>query len=207
MRKIILLLTLCFLIVHLFAQSDRKNLIETHIALGAGGYGPVGLVGAPSYNTKCYYTIGLDYSRRLSKHWDFCSGFEYTYNSMTAKSITTGKLLTAKAHLTMTTIPVQLKYHFGRFMYLNGGMLLNITAKEQMNNFWTLLDQKNNVALLLGVGLGIGFDYEFNSGITLSINPYARYNGIGKAVSLQSESLEHYKYIQGGVRLGIGYKF
>jgi len=59
----------------------------------------------------------------------------------------------------------------------------------------------------LGVGLGIGFEHEFNSGIMLSLNPYARFNGIGKAASLQPDPLEHYKYLQGGISLGVGYKF
>jgi hypothetical protein len=209
MKKIIMLLTFCFFLFHLNAQNDRKNQIGTHVAFGTGGYGyfPAKKEGGGSHNTKYYYTIGLDYSRQLSKRLDLCSGFEYTYTDMTATSISAGERLSTKGYLTMATIPVQFKYHFGKLVYLNGGLLLNIVAKEQMNSLWmTGKVEKDNVAMLLGVGLGIGFEHEFTSGITLSLNPYARFNGIG-GMGLQSGPLVHYKYLQGGVNLGVGYKF
>ena len=210
MRKSILLLTLCFSIIPLFAQSDKKNMIGTHVAFGTGGYGSARLKGAPSSKTNYFYTIGLDYSRQLSKRWDFCSGFEYTYTDL-KKSFgyyTDGKQAFNSANLKMTTIPLQLKYHVGRFIYLNGGPLLNITAKERATSYYlTFEDATSDVAMLLGFGLGLGFEHEFKSGLTLSLSPYARFNGIGKALSFQSKPLEHYKYLQGGVNLGIGFKF
>ena len=124
---------------------------------------------------------------------------------MTISSTATGERLSNEANLIMATIPIQLKYHLGKFVYLNGGLLLNIAANERIINPVDKED-KNNIALLLGFGLGIGFKHEFSSGITLSLNPYTRFNGIGKAASLQSEPHQHYKYIQGGVSLGVGYK-
>ena len=214
MKKIILLLTLCFSIIHLHAQSDKKNMIGTHVSIGMGGYGPTRMKGAPSYHTKYYYAIGLDYSRQLSKRWDLCSGYEYTYTEMTVSLLAPPTPISSsleefsvKANLSMSTIPVQLKYHFGKLVYLNGGLLLNVVAKEKIKGIWTNEDFKANIALLLGIGLGIGFEHEFKSGILLSLNPYARLNGIGKAISLQSEAAEQYIYFQGGVSFGVGYKF
>jgi len=195
MKKIILLLTLCCSIIHLYAQNDKKNLIGTHVALGIGDYGAFGKKGGGSYDVKRYYTIGLDYSRQISKRFDFCSGFEYTYSNMTATPHSSVEGYSPKAHLTMTTIPAQLRYHFGKFVYLNGGLLFNITAR--MNNIWPTEDKKTNVDLLLGLGLGVGFKYEFKSGIMLFLNPYVRYNGIGN----------DYKYAQIGGSFGVGFKF
>ena len=127
---------------------------------------------------------------------------------MEAISAATGARLSIKAHLTMTTIPVQLKYHFGKVVYLNGGLLFNVVATEKRNIIWAIeKEEKAPVALLLGVGLGIGFEHTFTSGLTLSLNPYARLNGIGKGMSLESKPLEHYKYLQGGLSFGVGYKF
>ena len=216
MKRIILLFSLCLSIFHLHAQNDKKNLIGTHVAFGVGGYGTVRVVGAPSYDAKYYYTIGLDYSRQLSKRWDFCSGFEYTYNDLTMTPPSTGvERPSWSANLRLVTVPIQFKYHFGKLVYLNGGTLLNISATERSEAFglgaegWYPLNKehKNGVALFFGFGMGIGFEHEFNSGMMLFLNPYARFNGIGKGLSLQKEALEHYKYLQGGVSLGIGYRF
>jgi hypothetical protein len=208
MKRITLLFTLCFSIIHLSAQTDKKNMIGTHAAFGIGGYGPVWLLGAPSFKTKYFCAFGLDYSKQLSKRWSFNSGLEYTYNEMTVTHHDFPEIPPHKANLQLATIPLQMKYYFGKVVYLNGGLLLNIVAKERMNSLWVQDKiEKTNVAMLLGVGLGIGFEHEFSSGITLSLNPYARLNGIGAGMSLQSNSQKHYKYLQSGVSFGVGYKF
>ena len=216
MKKYIFLLTFYFSIVHSFAQNDQRNLMGTHAAFGYGGYGTVGLVGTPSYSSRYYYTIGLDYARKLSKRLDLCSGLEYTYNDMTITPAPTGiERPSFDANLTLFTLPVQIKYHVGKVFFFNGGLLFNILATERSEAFayvaegWYPLEKehKSYVALFLGFGLGFGFEHEFHSGITLSFNPYVRFNGIGNAISLQSASLNHYKFIQGGVSLGVGYKF
>jgi len=201
--------------IQLKEQKYKKNTIGTHAAFGSGWYGPVGLCGAPSYKTKYYYSIGLDYSRMLTNRLDLCSGLEYTYNDMTETPAFTGITSpTWSADLKIITVPVQVKYHVSKLFYFNGGAFFNVFAKES-SEVWALLDywnptgkiQKNHVGILLGFGLGFGFEHEFNSGIVLSLNPYTRFNGIGRAVSLRSERLEYYKYLQGGVSLGVGYKF
>ena len=64
------------------------------------------------------------------------------------------------------------------------------------------------MAMLLGCGLGIGFEYALsNSGLVLSLNPYVRWNGIGELGSFQSNQAKGYTFLQGGVNLGIAYKF
>jgi len=210
MKILVLLFAFCFSIVQLFAQNDKKNMIGAHGAFGFGIYGPIGLKGAPSYSSNHHYTIGFDYSRQISKSLDLCSGIEYTYNDM---KLTPASLGTERpswsANLRLVTIPVQIKYHFGKVVYLNSGLLLNILASERSERYYDFIKNeiKSNVGLLFGFGLGIGFEHEFSSGITLFLNPYARFNGIGKAASFQSNPLEHYKFLQGGVSLGIGYKF
>jgi len=201
MKKGIFLLILCFSITNLYAQNEKKNMIGTYTAFGTGAYGRIKpYEGGGSYNTKYYYTIGLDYSRTLSERWDLCSGLEYTYNDMTIKPSFTGVgQPLSNVHLTLVTVPVQFKYHFGKLAYFNGGTFLNILAKDSDK-------YRPNVAMLLGIGFGIGFKHEFNSGIMLSLNPYTRFNGIGN-LSLHSESIKDYKYLQGGVSFGVGYKF
>ena len=130
-KKIILVFIFCASIIQLFAQNDKKNLIGTHGAFGFSGYGAVGASGASSYSSKNYYSIGFDYSRQLSKRLDLSSGLEYTRNELKKTPPPMGvKQPTWSANLTLVTVPVQLKYRFGKGVFLNGGLLFNIFASE-----------------------------------------------------------------------------
>ena len=125
-------------------------MVGTHTSFGTSHYGFVfGLVNV-SYNTEYYYSIGLDYSRQLSKRWDFCSGLEYTYNDMTKKYI---KDEGESVRFTLVTVPVQFKYNLGKHVYFNGGAIFSILAKEHY------FDREENSWGLLGVGLGIGLKH------------------------------------------------
>ena len=194
-------------------QTDKKNRIGAHFAYGNGDYYAPNMMGGPSYDTKYYYSIGLDYSRTLSKTWDFCSGLEYTYSPMVATPEYMGEpiLTLYNEHLTLTAIPVKMKCHIWKIIYLDGGIFLNILGRTSEE--WSVKSRNgeykstHNVGMLLGCGLGIGLEYElFGSGIMLSLNPYLRLNGIGSIGSFQSAQLTGYRFLQGGVSLGIAYK-
>lgn len=191
-------------------QTVKKNLVGAHFAFGTGDYGFPNSVGGGDYNTKYYYNVGLDYSRVLQPNrWDFCTGFEYTYNSMTIMPNDCAVYMgigqgSNKEHLTLVTIPAQIKYHIGKIFYLNGGVFFNISSKEYDDEYKDF----DNIAMLLGCGLGIGFEYEISkSGLVLSLNPYVRWNGIGGLGSFQSNQVKGFIFLQGGVNLGIAYKF
>ena len=109
MKKIIFIFTLYFSFVHLFAQNDKKNQIGTYFAIGTSVYGIPWKIGGGSYHTKYYYSVGLDYSRYLSKRWNLCRGIEYTYNDMTVKSHDSPEIPPGKVYLKLKTIPVQMK--------------------------------------------------------------------------------------------------
>jgi len=192
MKKNTILLTLCFLAINLFAQNEKNNQIGTHFSLGVGGMGHYRAKGGDGpYKPNYYYTIGLDYSRQLSKRWDICSGLEYTYNNMKVE----GRM----AYLHLATIPVQFKYHMGKVVYVNGGLLFNVLSKLKEETLAHSMFQTKNIRMLFGVGLGVGFEHEFKSGITLSLNPYVRWNGFGGELT--------YVLLQAGASLGVGYKF
>jgi hypothetical protein len=71
--------------------------------------------GGSDYDVKSYYTVSLNYSRQLSKRWDLFSGVEYTKSTMTVTPAFTGEeRQPLDKSLTLATIPVQLKFHFGK---------------------------------------------------------------------------------------------
>lgn len=218
MKKIATVVSLSIMLLFfadsVYSQNDKKNLMGIHLASGSGVFGISG-IGAGDYDTKYYLSIGLDYSRILSERWDLCSGLEYTYISMEVTPVYTGieeERIPHKEHVTLTaTVPVQMKYHFGKSFYLNGGMFFNILAKTSQDIVTKSRDGEyrstNNVGMLLGCGFGVGFEHEFDSGIVFSLNPYVRWNGIGGIGSFYFTQSTNYRFLQGGVNLGIGYKF
>ena len=189
-------------------------MIGTHFSFGDGIY-TTNMDCGGNYDTKYYYSTGLDYSRVLSKCLDLCSGLEYTYISMMATPTYRGETeerTPHKEHITLTTtIPVQLKYNFGKFFYLNGGMFFNILAKTTED--WSVKSRDgeyrstHNVGMLLGCGFGAGFEHKFGSGFVFSLNPYVRWNGIGEVGSFYFTQLTGYHFLQGGISLGVGYQF
>ena len=203
-RIVFLLIITCLSVVNLSGQTEtgKKNLIETHIAFGKGNYGHrESLLGAGGLDNKYYYTLGIDYSRELFKRFDLCSGMEYTYHNM--MFIIYGS--ESKEYLKLVTIPVQFKYHLGKLVYFNGGLFLNVLARTLSGwfDYETFRFNHSDRSLLLGCGLGIGLEHEFYSGVVLSLNPYARWNGIGKPPPYPRP----HQFLQGGVSFGIGKKF
>ena len=219
MKKIILLLIGFIFVFNLFGQDNKKNLIGTHIAFGIGKVTSFRITGIPEgvtgvgwhkIDVKYYGGIGVDYSRVLTKHWDVCSGFEYTYDRIICYAD-----FGLKSSFSSFAIPIELKYRFKKYFYLSGGVFLNVLGGQRHYgyenassvNFDPHLFPHKGVSL--GYGLGLGFEHIFNSGIVLYLSPYVRWNGTRKIIS-ENETFSttlNYKLLQGGMNLGIGYKF
>ena len=192
---------------------DRKNIVGISFALGDGVYNAPGSIGGGSYQVENFHNIGLDYSRVLSRRWDFCSGFEFTHVNMWVTPAFLGyERPPFETQLNLATIPAQMKFHFARIFYVNGGMLFNISTRT--SETWYTKSRSgeyeltNHIAMLLGFGGGIGAEYElFNTGIILSANSYIRTNGVGGIGSFQSAQVNAFRLWQSGVRFGVGYRF
>ena len=168
--------------IFLFAQTEnnKKNAFRMYVAPSTEirSFHKDDGSGGNTLGTDYIFVYGFEYSGLLSERWSICSGFEHYDNSTYFTDRT-------------TTIPIQFKRHYGKIFYVNYGAFININAMKGM--FGT------SRYFHLGFGFGFGFRHEFCSGIELSLNPYARLNGIGK------ESFGG--YIQSGVSAGVGYKF
>ena len=214
MKKVCLVIIACCIVISTFAQSEKKNLIGTSFALGTDDYSFPGWVGGGSYEAKYYFSTGLDYARMLSKHWDICTGLKFTRSNMRVHPAPGIGGSPSDYNLQLVTIPAQMKYHFGKYFYVNGGLLFNLLARTS-DETWTHGASTNKLNLFLGCGLGVGFAYEFSSGITLSFNPYFTWNGIENVNDGESflkflqktGNISGARYLQGGVCVGVGYKF
>ena len=195
-----------------YSQSSKKNLIGAHFAFGGGRYHMPLLLGA-GYDTKYYYSTGLDYSRILPKSWVLCSGFEYTYSVINVLP-TSGPIKEHQENVRLVNIPAHVKYHFGKYFFINGGFSFNVVAKYSQESVRIGYKPTNKLNMFLGCGLGIGFQHEFSSGLVLSLNPYIRWNGIenindGKSFlkfMQVSGKIQGYQFRQNGLSLGVAYK-
>jgi len=213
-KRLFITIAVCFFVISSYGQTDRKNLVGTHFTLGGGAFSQPGWDGGAGYDVKYYYGIGLDYSRILSKHWDVCSGIEYTYSDMTTTPAPGLDLEQGKDNLKVVTIPAQVKFHFLKYFFVNGGLFFNVTSRMGQDS-WYGGSMTNKLNMFLGCGLGVGFQYEFNPGIVLSLNLSDRWNGLENIKDGNSflkflqvkGNIPGYRFFQEGVSLGIGYKF
>ena len=207
MKRIAFLLVLFSLVVNLYSQTeiDKKNTIGVHFTPGL-------YVGAGPW-TAAAFGVGVDYLRKLSEHWSLCSGFEQHalfHNGSGIKSEISfidknGQLvertLIDKSRLdwAITTIPVQFKY-YGKRIYLNFGPHVNIF------NVFSTHHLGGARQVTIGWEFGIGFEHELNNGITLSLNPKIKSNGIiTRALDIRFNN--DFDNMMLGIKLGVGYKF
>ena len=177
MKRIALLLILFVGVVNLYSQTETaKKTIGVHVTPGIYlGMGPAGTFG-----------IGLDYSKKISEKWSFCSGFEQ--HALGLFNI----ISYSERPWQITSIPVQLKHH-GKYVDFKFGPVVNSFG---------LFYNKVTTTFILGWEFGVGFEREFNKGIIIYLNPYVRINGI-----VLSELDGGYRNLHSGVSLGIGKKF
>ena len=59
MKRTFLTIAVCFSVLNLFGQAEKKNWVGVHSALGAGDYYTVRYIdGAGSYDTRYFYSLG-----------------------------------------------------------------------------------------------------------------------------------------------------
>jgi len=155
-KKCTLLLFLCLFGVNIWGQVEaddktttvKRNTIGLHVSRSNGNFVGYGLSGIA-------LGFGIDYSRKLSKQWSVCTGF----NRFVAN-------VKEDYDFIFVTMPVQLKRHFNIF-FINFGPHL-----EAVQFRYKELDEKYLMKWGGGFKFGIGLEPEFKNGIFLSLNPY-----------------------------------
>jgi hypothetical protein len=93
------------------------------------------------------------------------------------------------------SLPLHIKYHFLKYLFVEGGVDLNYHPSK-------------GYKYGAGLSAGIGAEYVFHSGITLSASPFGQWSLLvgdeqNKTYSiLESDALSLF-----GIKLGIGYRF
>jgi hypothetical protein len=156
----------------LFGQPDSKNF---------------------KHEGKNFYTLGFTYIRGFNKWLDIETGMEYSrHNINIIPNTMPGSIIymrTQKTELNLLNIPVTMKVNFLKYFFINGGIVID-------------LDISNNIYLENQTGFGgiagFGANYNFNSGLSIFLNPYIKAHSWIYIGTRQ-------KILEKGFRLGIAY--
>ena len=188
---------LCFLsFCHAFAQDNKMNNIGFFLGFGSSQVVHTSLDGGPSFDGKSSLHYGLSYSKYINRNLAFETAISYLETEIERQAGAIPNIgLSQKKQLPLELVNLRagLKFSFLRFLFVNGGLLLDFEVENE------IIDHQTGI----GLGVGIGAEYIFTSGLNIFVNPYLNQHAI---LPFQKESY-HQRLMDGGIRLGVGYRF
>lgn len=191
MKRIFLILCL-FSFFHGYGQDAGRNSMNFYVGFGGSHIVRPALEGGPNYNAGSSFHFGLSYTRFVNQNL----GIETALNYLDTEVETTpspGGTQNSLLPVELVSLRAGLRYSFLRFLYLNGGLLLDFEAENEV------IDSQSGI----GLGIGIGGEYMFPSGFTIFANPYLNQHAL---LPFQKEP-SHQRLLDAGIRLGVGYRF
>lgn len=166
--KSVLTFLLAVIVLSAKAQQNRFGI---EAGIGAGVILQEKMLGGPSLSTGAGLTVGLQYDRALVGKLHLLTGLNWYHNTVTMRSESYPDLERTVKHtaLNLLYIPVQVKYNFSRYFYINGGLSgdIDISKKKEINNLSGI-----------GAGLGIGTALNISPSLAVELNPYLNCHGI-----------------------------
>lgn len=113
-----------------------------------------------------YYSIGLVYRYPIVDRLEIETGIEYAYHKL---EIEPELQQPYNKDMHLVAVPANINISFLRYLYVRGGIFINIPT-----NTIEKIDKQTGI----GGDFGIGFKYDFDFGISISINPFYRVNSL-----------------------------
>jgi len=122
----------------------------------------------------------------VHKNLDIVTGFSYVRNRFERTEAPIGvHQSTYNENINISSIPILVKYHFLKFLYVGGGPVFGINSGDRDING-------------IGAYTNFGVEYVFKNSLVLSFGPFVRYHGL--------IPWKDYRLINSGVNFGIGYR-
>jgi len=201
MKKFLLIIVLTTATTILSAQEQKKYYLGGSFSYGISDYSSnrFNFSEEKEYTGSDYYSIALDYAYKTSPKTDFFIGLSGTVHRLNTKSSThpiSGDSNSSEYYepFGIFSVPLGIKYHFGKYLYAKGGASLNYHPY-------------NGYTWGIGGLAGLGAEYTWRSGLSLSISPQIQFNmlGLGSTENMNSSFDENLTQI--GINIGIGYRF
>jgi hypothetical protein len=182
MKRLIIVVCTLLCILNVFAQEAadstvRKDKIGFSVSLWgiSSILGSFTLSGEQVSANHQIHTFGINYLHPLNKYFDFETGIEYSSfppsgNLIAKPNSSSADQTTKNEDIYLINIPLTARLNFGKFLYLNGGLLLDIDISSKSS--------PNNSQSGIGTIIGIGSKYDFKSGWEITINPYTKLHSV-----------------------------
>jgi len=206
MKKSLLIAAFVFISIACFSQNIecRKNYFGGHFSYGKVNFSSskFNFLSDENYSGKYYYSLAFDYAHTISKNTEFITGLIATAVKMDliSKDYWVNHTYQYDDSFFILSIPVGVRYYFGKYFYANAGVSINIHPTKGYT--WGL-----------GGFAGIGAEYTLKSGLTFSINPqikenilFSKNSSSDNVPSIPSSIFDE-KLLQIGFDIGIGYRF
>lgn len=169
MKRLLLLTWLILTVLKLEAQSDKRHSFGANYSYGKALYtkGTYKSFNSKNYEGKDYFSLGLDYTYSTSETTDVGIGIAGTVVSLGLKNSFMTQGGSSEGYyeetLSILSVPIYLKYHFGKYFFLAPGLSFNYHHSHGYT--W-------------GVGgfAGVGFEYTLFPNIILSIATQLQFN-------------------------------
>lgn len=202
--KVLLVFSLILMTLMVKAQenivkNDPYNRKSISLSYGFGNGQLVrsqALTGAAGNNGKTINTIALNMNRQISKTLFVDAGLSYLNHKYALTSVFYPGIPTVIStySLDVLSIPIKLRYEFGKYFFLNGGLMADLDISKNVGQ---------SKYSGIGIGSGVGFQYFLKNNLGVFVNPQLNYH------SLISFSNDRYpqKLLDANVNLGLSYRF
>ncbi|WP_028298031.1 outer membrane beta-barrel protein [Olivibacter sitiensis] len=183
-----------FAMVHSQERARGAHYLGASISALDAYFHQKALLGTGSKEGRSQSKFGLHYTYQLNERLGIESGIQYLKYRYDLRPAPTGIPQTATAHeLQLLSVPVYGKFSFLRFLYLNGGVMLDIEAKNSGG-----VNSQSGI----GAGVGIGAQYYLKNGIGFFLNPQLIQH---RVIGFHSEQYPN-KLTEASASIGISYK-
>lgn len=152
------------------------------------------MVGNGSVKDLSSSKFGVSYTFQQHQYLGFETGFHLITQRYKLTPAFTGVPQPPKAHeFRIISLPAQVRYSFLKFLYLHGGLILDVDVK----NSGGVNDQSG-----VGLGMGAGGEYFFKNSIGFFINPQIAQHGVVSFSDVKSPR----KLAESNLTFGISYR-
>lgn len=204
MKKVLFVLVLLLGSNHvlLTAQGNKTFLSDSKIGLTFSSFGMNDIVsfpslkGGPGFDSKSFYNIGITYIKEINSFLELETGLEFSkHNIIYIPDANMGITNPTRYNrdFSIIDIPVTLRVSFLKYLFVNGGLLIDIDASSN-----SPIDSQTGIGAILGLGV----KYDWASGVGVFVNPYSKVHSLIPFVDRKN----HQSVWENGFRFGVTYK-
>ena len=198
-------LVVFLLFVVIFQSQGVAQESEAKIGISYSAFGKAvvlnsqDIIGGPNLDGKRSYAFGLSYEKPIFKWLDIETGLDLSNHKIEVTSLlnpdfSSEHVITKTMTTTILSIPVSLRVNFLKHLFVNGGAMIDMDLSGN-----SAISGQNG----LGLMAGFGAKYNFNSGLSIFVNPYAKFHAL---LMIPAEKGYKSRINETGIRIGITYE-